>query len=302
VCTGQFTIPCDDGNPCTTDTCPGKVCTHAPLTDGTSCTPSNRCLAPGVCQAGACQSAGTPCDDQNPCTADTCIDPSTGCSHAPLNTGACDDGDACTTGSTCVQGTCTHGTAVSCDDNNVCTFDSCDFFTGCKHVVQPILEPCGTGLCTRSFDHCEGGVYHEGECIPGPPAPEVCDGFDNDCDGIVDNAPPLAAYATLNVSQGAGGSADLSWPAVPGASGYGVLRGDLVTLQSMGDLGVSLTACLAYDTAAVALSDPTPVETGQGLFFLLRAMNCAGGTWDEGGIGQVASRDPVIAVTAADCP
>lgn len=302
VCTGQFTIPCaDDGNPCTTESCPGKVCAHTPLADGTSCRPSDLCLAPGVCQAGVCQSAGGPCDDQNPCTADTCISPSVGCSHAPLSGVPCDDGSACTVGDTCSLGAC-RGTAATCDDNNVCTFDRCDVVSGCSHEVQPSLEWCGTGVCVRSIDHCAEGVWSDGACIPGPPLPEVCNGLDDDCDGIIDNAPPLAANATLNVSHGAGGSADLSWPAVPGASGYGVLRGDLVTLHDMGDIGVSLTACLAYDTTDFALSDPTPVETGQGLFFLLRAMNCAGGTWDEGGTGQVASRDAVITVTPADCP
>jgi Dictyostelium (slime mold) repeat len=300
-CMDVLMIPCDDGNPCTSDTCPGRACTHTLLADGVACTLSDRCTGGGVCSGGVCFGTPLTCNDQNPCTTDAC-DPAIGCVSTPISNVPCDDGNACTAGETCSQGVCGHPLAVTCDDGNPCTLDGCDVLSGCHHLVQPHPEWCGAGICARSFDHCSTGVWNDGVCIPGAPLAEVCNGLDDDCDGVVDNAPPLAAFATLNVSQGAGGSTDLSWLAVPGASGYGVLRGDLVMLQSMGNLGASLTACLAYDTTAFALSDPTPVEAGQGLFFLLRAMNCTGGTWDEGGTSQVASRDPDIPVTPADCP
>ena len=192
VCQGRFLIPCDDGNPCTSDTCPGKVCTHTPMTDGTSCGSLNPCDAPGLCQAGACVRPGPQCDDHNPCTTDTCVG-GVGCANVPVTGGACDDGDACTSGTTCVQGRCTHGAPLSCDDGNICTFDVCDATAGCHNLVQPMPQTCGTGACERSVDLCEGGVFHD--CVPGEPAPEVCNGLDDDCDGLVDENGLVATCA-----------------------------------------------------------------------------------------------------------
>ena len=43
---------------------------------------------------------------------------------------------------------------------------------------------CGKGICSRSVQKYVGGVLQE--CVPGEPAAEVCDGLDNDCDGMSD--------------------------------------------------------------------------------------------------------------------
>ena len=312
-CQGQFTIPCNDDNPCTEDVCPNRTCTHVPTADGTSCH-LGLCSTGGTCQSGLC-TGGTPadCDDHNPCTVDAC-DPAVGCTHAPLNCDdgnlctrdicdpgsgvclhiasvdqcddhngctadscdpalgcqhidACDDGNACTR-DVCLPGTnqCIHtpadGTAcddgnpctfgdtcgldaagrpvcvgtpevpcgddgdpctddfidpatcecvhpprscddddpctvdtcsasgcahapLACDDGDACTADSCDHATGaCAH--QPVSSPvsCGIGACRRTVDACAGGVPQE--CVPGQPSPEICNGVDDDCDGLVD--------------------------------------------------------------------------------------------------------------------
>jgi hypothetical protein len=66
---GGLPLDCDDGNPCTAETCePAAGCGHAPVADSTSCTvPANG--ADGLCMAGVCLQAS--CDDGDPCTTDS---------------------------------------------------------------------------------------------------------------------------------------------------------------------------------------------------------------------------------------
>ena len=196
VCTTN--ADCDDGNPCTTDTCiPGTgLCQSTPAPNGTPCDDQNACTVGGTCQSGAC---GTPvvcndgnpcstdvcnpatgactslprvCDDGNPCTTDTCSAATGGCVFTPAPAGtACNDGDLCTTGDTCVSipGSTTpicQG-APKCADADPCTADTCDAATGAC-VNTPILcddaNPC-------TADACVGGA-----CVSTPIATgSVCD-------------------------------------------------------------------------------------------------------------------------------
>jgi hypothetical protein len=73
---------CDDGNPCTFDSCTPNGCVHKPVN----------------------------CDDGDPCTVDSCS--SNGCVHEPVN---CDDGDPCTADS-CTSDGCVHE-PVFCKEN-----------------------------------------------------------------------------------------------------------------------------------------------------------------------------------------
>src|SRR5712692_8255561 len=66
---------CDDGNPCTIDSCSANICTHTPKV----------------------------CNDNNSCTTDSC-DPGTGACVFTPNNNSCDDGSACTTNDTCSNG------------------------------------------------------------------------------------------------------------------------------------------------------------------------------------------------------
>ena len=116
----------------------------------------------------------TSCTDGNPCTAEACS-PLTGCISTHVAS-ACDDGKPCTVEDSCDNGTCAASKPANCDDANPCTDDSCDAQTGCKHADN-------SALCTSSG--CSG-VCNGGSC-DAKPDPEVCDGKDNDCDGVVDN-------------------------------------------------------------------------------------------------------------------
>lgn len=67
---------CDDGNPCTMDTCAAEGCRSELAVDGASCTGAS-CVEQR-CAAGTCVTTGVPvdCDDGDPCTEDSC---SAGC-------------------------------------------------------------------------------------------------------------------------------------------------------------------------------------------------------------------------------
>jgi hypothetical protein len=131
--------PCDDGSLCTTnDQCSGGQCTgESTCSDGDACNGEESCDE----ATGACGPSPGPldCDDGNVCTTDAC-QPAVGCVYSNV-TGVCDDGDPDTTGDQCVDGECVgippggSGLCVpaDCDDNVACTVDTCDPDVGCMH-------------------------------------------------------------------------------------------------------------------------------------------------------------------------
>src|SRR5204863_12632 len=136
VCTPGPALVCDDGNPCTADTCdPVSGCQHSNVGNGTPCPDATVCNGAETCQNGAC-TAGTPlnCDDVNPCTIDTCS-ATFGCQHTPVVNGtSCTDATLCNGDETCQAGACNPGTPLNCNDGNACTTDSCNAVSGCIHT------------------------------------------------------------------------------------------------------------------------------------------------------------------------
>lgn len=127
---------CDAAEACdgVTTQCPADVARPdgAPCSDGTVCDGSEICLS-GRCSIGLPLS----CDDNNACTAETCVEPG-GCSSLPiagccLSDADCNDGNACTTdrcsgpGGVCqsaaIPGCCLAD--ADCDDRDACTADAC---------------------------------------------------------------------------------------------------------------------------------------------------------------------------------
>ncbi len=99
---------CDDGSPCTTDSCDAKTggCTYTKQPAKTPCNDGNACTTGEACDAnGACAALAKTCDDSNPCTTDACNPYSADCENL-ANDGPCDDGSACTLSDHCLGGKC----------------------------------------------------------------------------------------------------------------------------------------------------------------------------------------------------
>jgi len=145
---------CNDGIPCTVDTCaPNGFCVYTP--DDVLCDDSNACTTE-VCDGMlGCQYTPVVCDDGVDCTVDTC-NPMTGCVFTP------DDS--------------------SCDDGNDCTDDICHPTQGCQNPNFPAGTACGNGVpegvCDQA-DVCDGS----GMCVPNyQPGSLECRGSAGFCD------------------------------------------------------------------------------------------------------------------------
>lgn len=136
-CIGGQELACDDGNPCTQDVCADvQGCLH--LFSDDPCDDDDPCTTIDKCENGVCTGSGNlDCNDDNICTDDSCV-PNSGCANTP-NQVACNDGNPCTTADTCAGAACQGGPVANCDDEDMCTTDSCNPESGCVH--EPI-DPC----------------------------------------------------------------------------------------------------------------------------------------------------------------
>jgi hypothetical protein len=107
-----------------------------------------------ACSNGMCLPGDpTSCEDQNPCTDDTC-DILSGCVNEP-NDVTCTDQNACTEQDKCELAMCL-GVSVVCEDGNACTSDLCDTVVGC--VSLPIAATCTDNSSCTEGDNCEQGI------------------------------------------------------------------------------------------------------------------------------------------------
>lgn len=159
---------CDDGIPCTEDSCDAqKGCRHdiskCTCTKDEDCDDGDLCTLPASCKSLTC-AGGEPVDCSTldaPCTVGQCDSLDGSCVSAPRADGApCDDGDPCTGGDGCVAGACEPG-GPACDDANPCTTDLCAATTGkCSNV------PVQDGTSCDDADSCTiGDACNSGKCI-----------------------------------------------------------------------------------------------------------------------------------------
>jgi hypothetical protein len=184
---------CNDGNPCTNDTCnPTAGCQFPPVANRTTCDPPSGTLetcsngnrqvtacgtlgcAPGStvcnnCNASVCNgNQFTPCNggrfgatvtcndtDGNVCTGVAC-DPQRGCVTTPLSGISCSDGNACNGNETCQNGACSNPPDVACPNLGECRTNTCNPQTGAC-----VAGNANGGRCANNTGTCQGGA-----CVP----------------------------------------------------------------------------------------------------------------------------------------
>ncbi len=181
ACAGKLFVSCEDGNPCTSVDCDAQTGKCAAPTDAAPCldpaglgfwgdplncavtgcdaslgcviavplcTDDNACTTDSCAgEYPSCTHVVTSCDDKNPCTADSCDTTTGACLHSNL-TGACDDGDACTTNTTCFGGQCQNGDPVACAFG-----ETCNSMTGCSFCAAfgELAPTCAADVCQAGY-------------------------------------------------------------------------------------------------------------------------------------------------------
>lgn len=145
-CLGIAPLNCNDGNECTIDTCnPQNGCKNEPQT-GMACNDGNACTTVDSCDKDVCGGEAIVCNDNNPCTDDSC-NTQNGCVYTSNNSNPCEDGSLCTTSDFCDAGKCQGGKALKCDDDNICTDNVCQLQKGCVYPANQAGCDDGNG-CT----------------------------------------------------------------------------------------------------------------------------------------------------------
>jgi hypothetical protein len=223
ICTQPCVTDCPEGFACA----PALIAT-APSTD--TCAPADFCEDTDGDTFGrgpAC--AGTDCDDSNArlntVSAEVCDNRDNDCDgqsdeQVATNGDSCDSGllGVCQAGAlSCVRGSnnCTPVQTASTESCNGLD-DDCDGETDENADSEALTAECysgplgtaGIGICQSGLRFCAGGTFDacEGEILP---ETEICNGLDDDCDGIVDDGFTIAVYFRDLDGDGFGDISDL---------------------------------------------------------------------------------------------
>ncbi len=158
----------------------------------------------------------------------------------------CDGGEDRCLGVRCVEGACQAARPVKCDDGDPCTADTCDPATGACRSTLLALDLDGDGVRGPLPGKKAGEPGSCGDdCDDGSPKAfpgngELCDGVDNDCNGVVDDDArfvPAPGEVPLLVSD----------PALSLAGAGGLAFGD----KSTGYIGAYSAQSVGGDTKVV---------------------------------------------------
>ncbi len=183
ICRPGSPLPCPSTNDCNLEgTCQPLTgeCVNPPVLDGILCNDENPCTQVDTCSAGVCTGADpVTCSTDNPCSNPGTCDPLTGeCGDTtPKGNGTlCNDGDACTSEDTCVDGGCAGVTSVVCPADG-CSTSICDPGTGTCVVNGQLGDgaSCEDGQKCTSNDTCQSGSCVAGEPVHCPPTNQCQD-------------------------------------------------------------------------------------------------------------------------------
>lgn len=167
---------CDDGNPCTTDSCLNHQCDHPTCPDGGSCCAGFGC--------GAC------CGDSQ-CPQDACNPSTCNANHECEKSSLCAAGDSCCKspdGKSATCGECCASTDCA-DDGVACTDETCkataEGFLTCRHEPNPDNCPLGQACDPRNGGCTANECTSASECGPAPACKTVsCDNGSCRLDGV----------------------------------------------------------------------------------------------------------------------
>ncbi|MSP90863.1 MAG: hypothetical protein EXR79_03515 [Myxococcales bacterium] len=157
---------CDDGKICTNDKCAGKDgCKNLSNTlscdaDGSVCTEKDQC-ADSKCVPGKAKT----CDDQNPCTTDSC-DAKTGCVFANDDGAPCNaDDNLCTQKDACKDGNCNPGKTKACASDDGCVVGKCNIVSGACDYKPLLGAPCSDGNPCTTAETCQTDLCSKGQLL-----------------------------------------------------------------------------------------------------------------------------------------
>jgi hypothetical protein len=202
-CIGGVAQTCTPGLP-STELCNGvdDNC-NGVIDEGCACVPGavQGCYSgpAGTADAGICHGGSQFCDagmwgscsgQQLPLAMEQCNgldDTCNGAVDEGLGSSSCGVGACARVAQNCLGGmtqTCKPGDAGTELCNNI--DDDCDGIVD-DHIVPATLT-CGVGACQRTVASCAGGVTQT--CTAGSPGTEVCNGIDDNCNGMTDETFP----------------------------------------------------------------------------------------------------------------